>query len=57
MLEAGRMCDVAVTREVGRLRRLSRRRLRRVGDVDVQLSKAWREIPRTLDAYGKIYER
>ena len=49
MVEAGRMYHVAVTIEVGRRRRSSRRR--RVGNVDVQLCEAWREFPRTLDVY------
>ena len=43
------MYHVAVTIEVGRRRRSSRRR--RVGNVDVQLCEAWREFPRTLDVY------
>ena len=43
------MYHVAVTLEVGRRRRSSRRR--RVGNVDVQLCEAWREFPRTLDVY------
>ena len=43
------MYHVAVTIEVGRRRRSSRRR--RVGNVNVPLCEAWREFPRTLDVY------